>query len=149
MLLAAGLTAAAAEPPTANNTSPRFLVLVIDFEYLTCTLCLDPVYKFLDFIRAQNLPHISGIITLDAGRIDSFDQKKAVIRQVQGFIRGNRIRFPIYLDSLGILASRFHQGAVLLCYDDAGTSVKRYRIPLPPEGRQHIMPPAPSPRNKD
>jgi len=140
MFLAADMMAASIVQPVAKTaqTEARHYVLIIDFDYLACTLCLDSIQNFLDFIRIQQIWNIAGIITIDARYMGTFIQKKAVVQQIQGFILGNQIRFPIYIDNRSVLAPGRYQGAVLLLFNPPGTAVLRYVFPLPPEVLLHM-----------
>ena len=113
----------------------KLLLFILDFADFSCITCLD---SFLDLYRM--LP--SRFRTEDAWGILAVgnregDGEEAGNRQVliaekklKGFIRANRIAFPILLDRSRIFEEVAEKGSGVLLFDGAGKIFRRYDFPL-------------------
>lgn len=79
----------------------RQYILLIDFNYINCPMCLDAISTILDYLKKENPETIMGIVVCNGSFKMSEKNMKILKKQIEGFKIGNNISFPIYLDLNG------------------------------------------------
>jgi hypothetical protein len=111
----------------------RFL-LIIDFGFLNCPLCVESLTEFIQVVNACNLENsVLGVLILHKCSSEPDSEKRVRIaeKRLKGFIIGHDIRFPVVLDRQGIF--RFinpEASATLLVFDAQQQVIKKYTFPL-------------------
>jgi len=110
----------------------RFL-LIIDFGYLSCPLCVQSLSEFTGMINKRALEKsILGILTFEReGDKSGFEKYiKIMEKRLRGFIIGNKIKFPIILDRYGVFKSFSKNSTTLIFFDYRSKTIKKYIFPL-------------------
>ena len=115
------------------NDEKRFL-LIIDFGFLNCPLCVQSLMEFIQAVNACNLEDsVLGVFAFheNSSEPDTDRWVRIAEKRLKGFIIGHDIRFPVALDRQGI----FHlinpeASATLLVFDTEQKTLKKYTFPL-------------------
>jgi hypothetical protein len=111
----------------------RFL-LVIDFGFLNCSLCVQSLTEFIQVVNACNLEDsVLGVLVLHkySSEPDSDKRVRIAEKRLKGFIIGHDIRFPVILDRQGIFRLiNPEASATLLVFDTQQQVIKKYTFPL-------------------
>lgn len=127
----------------AEEKKSAFLIFIIDFNDFMCMSCLD---SFLGFYQTLP-PHFQKERTIGILAVDHEDQKenrsrsqKIVERKLSGFIQGNRIAFPIFIDSAGRFTFLSGKGTAVVVFTEGGEdSIRTYTFPLSAQDREEIF----------
>ncbi len=121
----------------------RPLVLVIiDFDSFSCLPCLD---SFLDFHRLLSGSGVEcllwGVLVFDSDRAKRFGPTFIQIleKKLEGFIKGNRLLFPIVIDRYHVFESLGEEGSAVLVFDPKAGVMRKYVFPLRPNQIQDIL----------
>lgn len=119
-----------------------FLIYIIDFNDFMCMSCLN---SFLEFYHILPPPFQSdrsvGILVDD----HQYHQKnrstsqKIMKKKLSGFIKANRIGFPIYIDSSESFKSLTAKGTKVIVFSGGLDSSKTYTFPLSSQEREEIF----------
>lgn len=119
-----------------------FLIYIIDFNDFMCMSCLN---SFLEFYHILPPPFQSdrsiGILVDD----HHYHQKnrstslKIIKKKLSGFIKANRIGFPIYIDSSESFKSLTAKGTKVIVFSGSLDSSKTYTFPLSSQKREEIF----------
>jgi hypothetical protein len=114
--------------------SERKLILVMDLNVLNCPLCVQSLTEFTGLISAFKLENdVLGILVLSRRENDSNSetQMKIAEKKLRGFILGNDVQFPFFLDRGGIFnALNPDSTATLILFDREESEIKEYIFPL-------------------
>jgi hypothetical protein len=122
--------AAGKELPKDEAFEKKLLLFIIDFRDFSCMTCLD---SFLGFCR--QLPfHFKtsgawGIMVVKESEEKSA-QSWIAEKKLRGFMRANRITFPIFVDKGHIFKGLAEKGSCVLLLDGKGSRVHKYDFPL-------------------
>lgn len=113
--------------------SKKRLILIIDFDFFNCSLCIQSLTDFNNIINAFKLEDsLIGVMvykeTNDEVNVER--RIKIIEQQLRGFIKGNDIRYPIILDKKGIFKSLSQDETSLILLDIQRKTVKKYTFPL-------------------
>jgi len=122
-----------AEPYLNFSDEKRFL-LIIDFGFLNCPLCVQSLMEFIQAVNACCLEDsVLGVLALRRERFESEPDRwiRIAEKRLKGFIIGHDIRFPVVLDRQGIFRLiNPEASATLLVFDRQQKSLKKYTFPL-------------------
>jgi len=113
--------------------SEKRLILIIDFAFFNCPLCIQSLTDFNNIINAFKLEDsLIGVMVYRETdeEVDAERRIKIIETQLRGFIKGNDIRYPIILDKKGIFKSLSQDEASLILLDIQRKTVKKYTFPL-------------------
>lgn len=109
----------------------KMLLFVIDFRDFSCSPCLD---SFLGLYHNLSLPFRTiqawGVLTVS---LEGGEEKRDIQiaeKKLRGFVRANRIAFPIVVDKDQVFSGFADTGSCLLLLDDNQKVVLRYDFPL-------------------
>jgi hypothetical protein len=127
---------------SAEEKRSGFLIFLIDFNDFMCMSCLD---SFLEFYQALPPPfqseHAIGILAVD--RKDQEENRsryqKIVKRKLNGFMQGNRINFPVFIDSDGSFTFLSDKGTAVVVFTEGGDRIRDYSFPLSALDREEIF----------
>ncbi len=118
---------------SVNLISEKRLILIIDFTFFNCSLCIQSLTDFNNMINAFKLEDsLIGVMVYREknNEVDVERRIKIIETQLRGFIKGNDIRYPIILDKKGIFKSLSQDEASLILLDIQKKTVKKYTFPL-------------------
>ena len=122
-----------AEPYLDFSDEKRFL-LIIDFDFLNCPLCVQSLMEFVQAVNACNLEDsVIGVVAFHENSSEPDTDRRARIaeKRLKGFIIGHDIRFPVVLDKQGIFRLiNPEASATLLVFDNQQKTLKKYAFPL-------------------
>lgn len=119
----------------ASSNPQVFLLLVIDFDDFMCPACMESV---LDFCRALPVPlqqkQVWGIVVSDQANGERQEglSERILEKKIRGFVKANRLEFPILLDRDGVFKPLAGLGTVFFVFDAEKQTVSRYVFPLAP-----------------
>lgn len=132
--------------PEAQNldstASKKFLLFLIDFESLWCFPCLDAFLKFYRLLPLRFQKDLSwGVLVQKIQRNKDRGEKSLKIakKKLRGFIKANKIKFPIVLDRLHIFEDLIEEGTTLLLFDQSQKTVKKFVFPLSRRQQEEIF----------
>lgn len=114
-------------------TPEKRFILIIDFDFFNCPLCIQSLTDFNNMINAFKLEDsFIGVLAYREtnDEVDSERRIKIIETQLRGFIKGNDIRYPIILDKKGIFKCLSPDEASLILLDIQRKTVKKYTFPL-------------------
>ncbi len=117
-----------------NFSREKRFLLIIDFGFLNCPLCIQSLTEFIQMVNACNLEDsILGVLVLDGEKLgpDSDRRIRIAEKRLTGFIIGYDIRFPVVLDRQGIFRLiNPEASATLLVFNGLQKTLKKYTFPL-------------------
>jgi hypothetical protein len=120
----------------------KFILVVFDFESLSCELCLDSFKNFCEELQSKGQQNSAvGILTYRnlEGKKGLSDFTKIIEKKLRGFIIGNNIEFPILLDKFRIFEEMNFKEAVILLFDFSKGMLKKYTFPLTKKQLEEIF----------
>jgi len=124
-------SAAGKDLPAGDVFDRKHLLFIIDFRDFSCMTCLD---SFLGLYR--QLPSrlkssgAWGILVLKESEKDDTSASWIAEKKLRGFVRANRITFPILVDREHIFKGMAEEGSCVLLVDGTGSRVHKYDFPL-------------------
>jgi hypothetical protein len=118
---------------SVNVISEKMFILIIDFAFFNCPLCVQSLTDFNNIINAFKLEDsLIGVMVYREtnNEVDAERRIKIIETQLRGFIQGNDIRYPIILDKKGIFKSLSQDEASLILLDIEKKTVRKYTFPL-------------------
>ena len=118
------------------------LLVIIDFDSFSCLTCLD---SFLDFQRQLSGTGderlLWGVLVFDAARGKQHGPTFTQIleKKLNGFIKGNRLRFPIVIDRYHLFENQAEEGSAILVFNPNDRVMRKYVFPLRPNQIQEIL----------
>jgi hypothetical protein len=116
----------------------RLILVIFDFESLSCPLCLDSFKNFCEALQSKGQQNSAiGILTYrnpeSEKALDNYT--KIIEKKLRGFIIGNNIEFPILLDKFHIFEGMNLKEAAIFLFDFSKGMLKKYTFPLT---RKHL-----------
>lgn len=111
----------------------RLMLIVFDFESLSCPLCLDSFKNFCEALQSSGMQNSAlGVLTFrDPEGAETYERYTRIIeKKLRGFILGNTIEFPILLDKFHIFAGMNLKEPAIFLFDLSKGMVKKYKFPL-------------------
>ncbi len=126
-----------------NPILDKKFFLIIDMDFINCSLCLQSFTKFIETINANELEKsVLGILIFheDEDELSSEIDIQIIEKQLRGFILGNNIKFPIILDKNGVFSDLDLDLSVtaLILFDVQKKVIKKYKFPLTKEQLNEI-----------
>ncbi len=119
--------------------SPIVLIYIIEFRDILCSPCSE---SFLDFCLSLPVEfqkeNTWGIVVFDQGAQTSLGEK-ILAKKVRGFMNGNQIHFPVFIDFLHIFKTLRTQATQIVLLDSTSFSVKKYDFPLAAKQKYAIL----------
>ena len=127
---------------TQSILSERTFILIVNLSVLNCPLCAQSLTEFIGIVNAFKLENdVLGVLVFSKRENGSSSETKVKIaeKQLRGFIIGNDIQFPFFLDRSGIFeALNPDATATLILFDREESVVKKYTFPLTRAQMQEI-----------
>ena len=126
-----------------NPILDKKFFLIIDMDFINCSLCLQSFTKFIETINANELEKsVLGILIFheDEDELSSEIDIQIIEKQLRGFILGNKIKFPIILDKNGVFSdlNLDLSETALILFDVQKKVIKKYKFPLTKEQLNEI-----------
>jgi len=82
------------------------IIAIFSFYEMQCSMCIDNFISFCDYIsKAKKCKSTMGILINEHGSMTKNDKELKILKKkLRGFIKGNKIRFPIKIDKNGIFS---------------------------------------------
>lgn len=111
----------------------RLILVIFDFESLSCPLCLDSFKNFCEALQSKGQQNSAlGILTYKNPKgekaVDGYT--KIIEKKLRGFIIGNKIEFPILLDKFHVFEGMNLKEAAFFLFDFSKGMLKKYAFPL-------------------
>lgn len=124
------------------NSKKRLLLFVIDFDDFMCLSCLESLIDLYNFLPSPFKKEKSwGVLIYKKERREE-DKKTAlgvISKKLRGFVKANRIQFPILVDSNQIFSSLSEEGTAVILFDKDQKSIKKYLFPLKKGQKKEIL----------
>ncbi len=109
-------------------------ILIVELSALNCPLCLQSLTEFIVMINAFKLEQdVLGVLVMSKEGDDPISEKQMRIaeKKLRGFIKGNAIQFPFFLDKSGVFNVLDQDAtALLILFDREESEIKKYTFPL-------------------
>jgi len=119
---------------TQSILSERTFILIVNLSVLNCPLCAQSLTEFIGIINAFKLEDaVLGVLVFSRRENDSNSetQMKIAEKKLRGFIIGNDVQFPFFLDRSGVFnVLNPDATATLILFDREESVVKKYTFPL-------------------
>jgi len=119
-----------------------FLIYIIDFSDFMCMSCLNSFLEFYHMLPPPFQGERSIGILVDDHHYHQKNRsisQKIVKKKLSGFIKANRIGFPIYIDSSDSFKSLTANGTQVMVFSGGLDSSKTYTFPLSYRDREEIF----------
>lgn len=110
----------------------RFLV-IIDFGFLSCPLCVQSFTEFNDAVNRNGLEQSTlGVLIFNGEEkgVDLDRYTKIVKKRLRGFVTANDIKFPFILDRDGVFKDLSLGEPILILFDSQNERIKKYKFPI-------------------
>ncbi len=126
-----------------NPILDKKFFLIIDMDFINCSLCLQSFTKFIETINTSELEKsVLGILIFheDEDELSSEIDIQIIEKQLRGFISGNNIKFPIILDRNGVFSdlNLDLSETALILFDIQKKIIKKYKFPMTKEQLNEI-----------
>ena len=115
------------------------LIYIIEFRDILCSPCSE---SFLDF--CLSLPpefqreNTWGIVVFDPDSQTNLGDK-IIAKKVRGFMNGNQLHFPLFIDFSHIFRTLRIQSTQLFLLDSTSLTIKKYIFPLSEKQKNEIV----------
>jgi len=122
-----------------NGKSPLAMIYIIEFNDILCSPCSE---SFLDF--CLSLPpefqkeNTWAIVVFDPGPQSNLGEQ-ILAKKIRGFMNGNQLHFPVFIDFLHIFQTLRTQATQILLLDSTSLTVKKYVFPLAAKQKEAIL----------
>ena len=122
-----------------NRKSPLAIIYIIELRDILCFSCSE---SFLDF--CLSLPfefqeeNTWGIVVFDPGLQINMGEK-IIAKKVRGFMNGNGLNFPLFIDFSQTFKTQRTQATQLYLLDSTSLTVKKYVFPLAEKYKNEIL----------
>ena len=120
----------------------KLLLFILDFNDFMCMNCLR---SFLSFCHSIP-PHIQeenawGILTIESAssEVGSMDSVRIAKTKLRGFMKANRIKFPIFVDEHQVFRQSERKGSSVVLFDGTNNILKEYIFPLSKDDSAEIL----------
>lgn len=115
------------------------LIYIIEFRDILCSPCSQ---SFLDFFLSLPVEfqreNTWGIVVFEKGSPINLGEK-IITKKVRGFINGNQLHFPVFIDMQHIFKTLRTQATQLLLLNSSSLTVKKYDFPLEEKVKNAIL----------
>lgn len=119
---------------TGSVLSEKRFILIVDLSVLNCPLCVQSLTEFIGIVNAFKLENdVLGVLVFSRRENDSNSetQMKIAEKKLRGFIVGNYVQFPFFLDRSGVFnVLNPDATAILILFDREKSEIKKYTFPL-------------------
>jgi hypothetical protein len=121
-----------------ENIQPVFsekrFILIVDLSVLNCPLCVQSFTEFIGVVNAFKLENdVLGVLVFSRRENGSNPetQMKIAEKKLRGFVIGNDVQFPFFLDRSGVFkALNPDAAAILILFDREESEIKKFTFPL-------------------
>ena len=114
--------------------SENKLLVLMDFSSLSCSLCVKSLTEFVGALHENRLDDsVFGVMIVEERdeETDVGRHRKIAEKRLEGFIRGNNIQFPFFLDEEGVFRPlNQHASATLFVLNSQKKTVEKHEFPL-------------------
>jgi len=106
--------------------------LIINTDFLDCPLCKEKINNLTEAVNNYNLEdYFLGVLVISQEKdLNNDINIKIIERKLNGFIKGNEIKFPIIVDRERIFNEFSKDDICLILFDSQRNIIKRYTMPL-------------------
>ena len=106
--------------------------LIINTDFLDCPLCKEKINNLIEAVNNYNLEnYFLGVLVISQEKdLNNDINIKIIERKLNGFIKGNEIKFPIIVDRERIFNEFSTDNICLILFDSQKNIIKRYTLPL-------------------
>jgi len=106
--------------------------LIINTDFLDCSLCKEKINNLTEIVNNYNLEdYFLGVLVISQEEDLNNDKNiKIIERKLEGFIKGNEIKFPIIVDKERIFNKLSVDDICLILFDSQRNIIRRYSLPL-------------------
>lgn len=119
---------------TRSVLSEKRFILIVDLSVLNCPLCVQSLTEFIGIVNAFKLENdVLGVLVFSRRENDpnSETHVKIAEKKLRGFIKGNDVQFPFFLDRSGVFnVLNPDATALLILFDREESEIKKYTFPL-------------------
>ena len=122
-----------------NEKGHVALIYIIEFKDILCSPCSESFLEFcLSLPPEYQRESTWGIVVFEpASQINLGN--KIITKKVRGFMNGNQLQFPLFIDYLQIFKTLRTQSTQLLLLDSSSLAVKKYDFPLAEKDKNEII----------
>ena len=122
-----------------ERKSPMAVIYIIEFRDILCSPCSE---SFLDFSLSLPLEfqkeNTWGIVVFEPAHQTNLGEK-IIAKKVRGFLKGNQLHFPVFIDFFHIFKTLRTQATQLFLLDSTSLTVKKYDFPLTVKQKEAIL----------
>ena len=108
-------------------------ILIIPSKVFSCPLCSNPYCEFISAARKNGVEkNVMAVFTCPPSIVQHTGEKRLHLlkKKIRGFVRGNEITFPVFLDDKGIFREMSDQKIFMVVLDRGASTIKTIRFPL-------------------
>lgn len=119
---------------TQNEDSQNIIFLFLDRSDFSCQFCLSSFLQLCDTLQMGNFDHIIIRGFLDGSETDNATEKlkrdRILKKQIRGFVKGNNIRFPFFLDSSHVFGNIKDKDTAVIVLNSSLGVIRQWPSPL-------------------
>ncbi|MBN1273582.1 MAG: hypothetical protein JXB26_15050 [Candidatus Aminicenantes bacterium] len=108
-------------------------ILIIPSTVFSCPLCLSPYREFISTVQKNGAgKNMMAVFTYNSSSEQWTEGKRLRLlkKKIKGFVRGNDITFPVFLDDKGVFRGMSDQKIFLVVLEHTAFTIKTIRFPL-------------------
>jgi hypothetical protein len=120
----------------------KLLLFILDFNDFMCMNCLESLLSFCHSIPPHILEENAwGILTIESAIRKSGlrDSVRIAKTKLRGFVKANRIKFPIFVDERQVFRQSERKGSSVVLFDGTNNILKEYIFPLSKDNSAEIL----------
>lgn len=122
------------KPDLRSEDSGSRLFIIFTLSQMTCPCCFKTFHAFHDTLKVHGFEKsVCGIMTLLNEETDQRirdTQNRILKKQLRGFVRANRIDFPILADTQSVFSTLCTTGSILIMFDRLFGVIRHWEFPL-------------------
>jgi hypothetical protein len=117
-----------------NNDTHNIVMLFLDRSDFSCQFCLNSFLQLCDTLQTENFNKIIIRGILDGSEINDDEEKlkrdRILKKQIRGFVKGNNIHFPFYIDSSHVFRKIKDKDTAVIVLNNSLGVIRQWPSPL-------------------
>ena len=117
-----------------KRNAENIIFLFLERSDFSCQLCLSSFLQLCDTLQNKKFNHIVIRGILEGSGIDNNKEKvkhdKILKKQIRGFIKGNNLQFPFFLDSAQVFRKIKDKDTAVIVLNNSLSMIRQWTAPL-------------------
>lgn len=112
------------------NQSNNFRVFIIlHFDFISCPLCWQTLDELVKILNSDDFyDKVIGVVTIEPDKVGEERSFSFFKKQIEGFVLGNNIFFPVYMDRNGKFVSLVNNAPLIMIFEKRVGEIHYYLL---------------------